>query len=221
MIQRKDSLCFMEFIRGKFETTDEEYIKRLLCGMTNYEREMILNEPFQILWNYIWLQPSVPRLTLEYEAARMKFDILMESNKLSEYINTTSSPYFESEYGFPKGRRKLKENDLTCAIREFHEETGFGEVDMHVHTDIPSFEEIFYGTNSILYRHVYYVARMTKVNSDNPQIDPENINQMREVRAVKWFNFHDTMQHIRDYNKERRDLFKMVHKRILEIQPKI
>ena len=215
MIQRKDSLCFMEFIRGKYDVSDEAYIKRLLSGMTNYERDMILNQPFQDLWNYIWLQPSIPRLTIEYEAAKVKFQTL--GTKLTEYIESTDSPYMESEYGFPKGRRKLKENDITCAVREFHEETGFAETDIHVHMDVPSYEEVFYGTNNVLYRHVYYVARMEKEDSDNPQIDPDNINQLREVRAVKWFNFQDTMEHIREYNTERRDLFQMVHNRILSL----
>ena len=28
------------------------------------------------------------------------------------------------EWGFPKGRRNLKERDRECAVREFSEETG-------------------------------------------------------------------------------------------------
>jgi 8-oxo-dGTP pyrophosphatase MutT (NUDIX family) len=216
MIQRKDSLCFMEFIRGKYETTDSEYIKKLLFGMTPSERQMILTRPFQDIWNYIWLQPSLSRLTLEFESAKTKFESIQAN--FPEYIQSTESPYEESEFGFPKGRRKLRENDLTCAIREFHEETGFAESDIYVYRDVAPFEEIFYGTNNVRYRHVYYLARMIKQDSDNPQIDPENINQMREVRAIKWFNYEQTVAHIRDYNIERKNLFAIVHKRVLEME---
>jgi 8-oxo-dGTP pyrophosphatase MutT (NUDIX family) len=212
MIQRKDSLSFMEFIRGKYDVTDEAYIKKLLSGMTHEERNKLLTLEFYNLWNYIWLQSSIPRITIEYEMAKAKFEGLNE--KLKEYINTTDSPYDESEFGFPKGRRKLKENDMVCAIREFHEETGFGEQDIRMCTDIGPFEEIFYGTNNVLYRHVYYVAQMMKLDSDDPQVDPANINQLREVRAVKWFDFDNTIAHIRDYNKERRDVFLMVHETV-------
>ena len=216
MIQRKDSLCFMEFIRGKFDPTDGEYIKKLLSGMTRDERDMILTQPFKDLWNYIWLQPSIPRLTVEFENASAKFAAL-EERALREYIETTDSPYLESEFGFPKGRRKLRENDMVCAVREFHEETGFSENDIYVHSDILPFEEVFYGTNNIRYRHVYYLARMIKQDCDDPQIDPGNINQMREVRAVRWFNYEDTVAHIRDYNTERKALFATVHELVLEM----
>ena len=47
MIQRKDSLSFMEFIRGKYDTTNIDYIKKLLTNMTISERNMILNYKFE------------------------------------------------------------------------------------------------------------------------------------------------------------------------------
>ena len=31
--------------------------------------------------------------------------------------------FAEREYGFAKGRRKMKESDMDCAVREFYEET--------------------------------------------------------------------------------------------------
>ena len=211
MIQRKDSLSFMEFIRGKYDVSDEHYIKRLMGCMTHYERSLIIECTFEQLWNHVWYQPSIPRVTVEFEHAKSKFMCLADTGKLIEYISTTDAPYTQSEHGFPKGRRKLKENDVTCAVREFSEETGFNENDIVIHDEHPPFEEIFYGTNSVLYRHVYYLARMIKDDSDNPQIDPNNINQAREVRAIEWFDYAATLDHIREYNKERRDLFNGVH----------
>jgi 8-oxo-dGTP pyrophosphatase MutT (NUDIX family) len=35
----------------------------------------------------------------------------------------TANNFLEPEWSFPKGRRKIKENDLDCAVREFCEET--------------------------------------------------------------------------------------------------
>ena len=56
MIQRKDSLSFMEFVRGKYELSNIEYIKKLLLNMTISERDMIITNTFENIWNYIWFQ---------------------------------------------------------------------------------------------------------------------------------------------------------------------
>ena len=56
MIQRKDSLSFMEFIRGKYELNNLEYIKQLLLNMTISEREMIITLNFDDIWKYLWIQ---------------------------------------------------------------------------------------------------------------------------------------------------------------------
>jgi len=50
MIQRKDSLSFMEFIRGKYEVSNLEYIKQLLMNMTISERNMIETLSFMELF---------------------------------------------------------------------------------------------------------------------------------------------------------------------------
>ena len=208
MIQRKDSLSFMEFIRGKYEPANQLYVIKLLSGMTTNERNMIQTVPFETLWNYVWYQPST-RLSQEFDAAKNKFMTIVDC--LPHLITTSVSPYDEPEWGFPKGRRRLKENDLVCAIREFGEETGFTEQDIAI-DNISPFEEVFYGTNNILYRHVYYLAQMVNPDSSNPQINPANVNQAREVRAICWFNIGETMSHIREHNTERKYLIDQVHR---------
>ena len=39
-------------------------------------------------------------------------------------INKSTTNWIETEWEFPKGRRNFQEKDLTCALREFEEETG-------------------------------------------------------------------------------------------------
>jgi hypothetical protein len=56
MIQRKDSLSFMEFIRGKYNTTDVDYLSKLLSSMTKNEINLIIDKSFEELWNYTWVQ---------------------------------------------------------------------------------------------------------------------------------------------------------------------
>ena len=221
MIQRKDSLSFMEFIRGKYELYQVDYIKRLMSAMTQSEREMLSSLDFENLWNHVWYQNCIPKQTHEFLESRKNFEKLIEGYlyngewiQMSSLLLGSPSPYTEPEWGFPKGRRHLKEPDVECAQREFSEETGIPKEDIVMDAIIP-FEEIFFGTNDVLYRHVYYVAH---TDTDHElRIDPEDLNQAREVRDVRWFHYQDTLEKIREYNHERRELFSKVNEKIIAI----
>lgn len=224
MIQRKDSLSFMEFIRGKYDVANITYIKQLLSAMTSHERMMLLKTNFEELWNHVWYQPFIPRHSNEYDHAKAKFDTLFQGFQfegatvnLFDLIHTSPSPYTEPEWGFPKGRRRLREEDVACAVREFCEETCFVSSDIQLVQDVPPFEEIFFGTNHVLYRHTYFLARF--VGSNSPMqavtVDPANVGQAREVRALQWFSYNDVLDHIRNHNQERKQLFAQAHDRVM------
>ncbi len=219
MIQRKDSLSFMEFIRGKYETTDIEYIKRLLTNMTITERQMILNNKFEDIWNYVWFQneTNINKNNKEFINSKIKFHALNENNFLKNYITSIKSIYNEQEWGFPKGRRKMRESDVDCAVREFYEETRIKKEDLILIKDIIPFEEIFFGTNGIMYKHLYYIAKLDN-KEINIKIDNDCLEQVREIRAIKWYNFNDVISHIKIYNTERIELFKFANKKIMEYE---
>lgn len=223
MIQRKDSLCFMEFIRGKYDLSNTTYIQQLFKDMTVAERHLIQTRTFQDLWNHVWYQQSVQKHTSEYNFAKTKFDALQRGVKvpgqdgtvdITHIVASTRSPsqHVEPEWGFPKGRRRIREDDVTCALREFVEETGCLASDVHLLAarKLETFEEVFFGTNHVLYKHIYYVGKMAHNGKKRIDINEKNINQVREVRAVEWFTYDDTIDHIRDHNKERKHVFKQV-----------
>ena len=56
MIQRKDSLSFMEFVRGKYNIDDDKYIIKLIEYMTDSEKKLLLTNNFEQIWNYTWCQ---------------------------------------------------------------------------------------------------------------------------------------------------------------------
>jgi 8-oxo-dGTP pyrophosphatase MutT (NUDIX family) len=222
MIQRRDSLSFMEFIRGKYELENIEYIKRLMSNMTAFERELLLVDYFDDLWNKVWYQPFIPKQTQEFLDAkdrfiklRKGFYIQNEFITMYKLLRTVETKYTEPEWGFPKGRRRLKEKDVDCAIREFCEETGFQPNELNVFENYPSYEEIFYGTNDIQYRHVYYIATLTTDPFRRIIIDPNNPHQAREVRQVAWFSAEDVLKKIREHNVERKQLFIQAHSQVL------
>jgi 8-oxo-dGTP pyrophosphatase MutT (NUDIX family) len=219
MIQRKDSLSFMEFIRGKYEINNLDYIKKLLINMTISERNMILTIKFEDIWNYVWHQPDMMcnKNNKEFINSKTKFSILNDNNFLRNYITSIKSVYNEQEWGFPKGRRKIRESDLDCAIREFYEETRIKRENLDIIVNIIPFEEIFFGTNGIMYKHLYYVAKCN--NADiSIKIDNTCLEQVREIRAIRWFNYNDVILHIKTYNMERIELFKFANKKISEYE---
>lgn len=222
LIQRKDSLSFMEFIRGKYDIHQINYICQLMSCMTHSERESLLSKSFEELWSQVWYQPNISRQINEFTIAKSKFEHLQQGVynngkivTMKSLLQISISTYTEPEWGFPKGRRRIKEDDVICAIREFCEETNFKNSDIQLVSDIKPFEELFFGTNNVLYRHIYYVAQINEDSEDTALIiDPQNINQAREVRAVKWFGYEDVIKNIRDHNQERKKLFLEAHRKI-------
>ena len=223
-IQRRDSLSFMEFIRGKYNVQDVSYICNLLAMMTQCERQQLLDCSFHTLWNQVWYQPNISKHTQEFLESKEKFEALKSGfyhNKiyvnLSLLIKSTYSQFLEPEWGFPKGRRKLREEDIDCAVREFCEETSFKKTDIEVNKTIPPSEEVFYGTNKVLYRHVYYVCAFTSSINKVGAVDPKNVQQAREVRQVRWFSYDKVLSNIRPHNKERKTLFRHAHRTICNL----
>jgi 8-oxo-dGTP pyrophosphatase MutT (NUDIX family) len=214
MIQRKDSLSFMEFIRGKYNINDILYIRQLVSAMTLNEKNLLLKKQFDDIWNYVWNQGAAANIkhTTEYIESKYKFEYLNNSNILANIINNVVHVVDqEQEWGFPKGRRKLKETEIDCALREFCEETRLTAADIQIIDGILPFEEIFFGTNNVLYKHTYYVAKVK--NNDIPiAIDQSCIEQVREVRALNWFCYDEVLQHIKLYNIERHQIIQKTHK---------
>ena len=51
MICRKNTLGYMDFIRGKYMTNDHDYIYNMITQMTEFETKQILTGNFEYIWN--------------------------------------------------------------------------------------------------------------------------------------------------------------------------
>ena len=54
MICRKDSLGYIEFLRGKYPLYNKDYIQTLVDEMTISEKERIISNSFDDLWKGLW-----------------------------------------------------------------------------------------------------------------------------------------------------------------------
>jgi 8-oxo-dGTP pyrophosphatase MutT (NUDIX family) len=199
MVRRKDSMSYMEFIRGKYELSDEAYIKRQLSNMTVTEQRLILNEEFKTLWTKLWGNGRDTE-SIEFELARDKFNTLDKKRLISE----VPSRFQEPEWGFPKGRRMRGESDVQCAMREFFEETNIPN-DAYKVLENTFLTESFIGTNNIKYKHVYYVALLKDSTVINLK-QKLTVVQRREISSVAWKTLAECRDVTRPHYVERKKM---------------
>jgi len=171
LIRRRDSIGFVEIMRGKYKIHEIDYIKQLLTGTTLAERERLLNIPFEELWVSLWgisTEQNGNAYRSEKETSKIKLETLRtgymdEATKttitLASLISSlTGDPWETPEWGFPKGRRDFRENDFQCAVREVKEETGLSNSDIIPIRNLQPIQESFFGSNKIHYCHKYFIA---------------------------------------------------------------
>jgi len=114
MICRKDTLGFMDFMRGKYSIYNKEYILNLLKEMTVEEKNRLLTKSFDSIWSELWCNnPISQQYKNEENISREKFNTLIsgimtqnETYVLDELIRISNKGenWEEAEWGFPKGR---------------------------------------------------------------------------------------------------------------------
>lgn len=227
MVQRKDSLSYIEFLRGKYGLENKKYIFKLFSNMTNNERRKISSMTFETLWKELWQISDCSAYQKEFKEAKTKFDMIKHGYFLKnddcgmyyfdlDYIlKNSQSVMDETEWGFPKGRRNINEDDFNCAFREFTEETGITLASISVVKDIKPFEEVFSGSNHVRYKHVYYLSIFND-SDEKVRFNPKNKIQCKEIKDIQWMTYEQAQAKIRKNNIERKELFKRVNQIILK-----
>lgn len=207
LICRKDSLGYVDFIRGKYPINDKRYLRNIFSEMTVDEKLNLKTKSFDEMWNGLWGKEIGIQYRGEEKSSRAKYERLKngvsidgEVHSISTLISDTPIVWGEPEWGFPKGRRNYHEKDISCALREFEEETGYNKNDTTIMQNIQPIEEIFTGSNYKSYRHKYFVANMS-----NTAV-PQNRYEDSEVSEMRWMNITEVLSHIRPYNIEKRKM---------------
>jgi len=209
MIRRKDTLGYIDFMRGKYSIYDYQYIMNMVKQMTVDEKRKLETMEFEDLWKDVW---GDEKLSNQYKTeeivSKEKFQQLKQNvyTKTGEVFNLhtlieesyRSGIWNEPEWGFPKGRRNYLEKDYECALREFTEETGYSASYLkNVHNILP-FEEIFTGSNYKSYKHKYYLMYMPYEYSI---LSTEY--EKSEVSKIEWKTCTQCIESIRPYNLEK------------------
>jgi 8-oxo-dGTP pyrophosphatase MutT (NUDIX family) len=221
LIQRKDTMGYIDFLRGKYPSNDllvknrmtrRDVRKRYIDEMTKDERERVLCKTFEEKWNSLWVNKnSRPYRNEKLGASKHYIEHYQEA---CEYINSTEPKWFFTEFSFPKGRKQLRENNQRCAQREFQEETCYTDYDYSL-LKSRTFDEKFIGTNLIPYTHIYYLARAAN-NIRMPKVDWSNQMQTGEVKNIGWFTVDQAFSLIRDYDWHKKKVLLEVYEYLLQ-----
>jgi len=214
LIQRRDSLGFVDMLRGKYSVNDLDYIRKQIAGMTDTERQKIIEKDFEDLWAEMWgSDSSETQYKKDKENSKNKLLAIREGitidlsgtrATLQSLVNEATIHWDTPEWGFPKGRRDGFESDLECAMREMFEETGILSSNVVVIHNMDTLNEIFFGSNNVHYCHKYFVVYVP--DTKDICIDEKNALMKREIGAIGWFNLNDALQKLRPENVEKREI---------------
>ena len=212
MIQRKDSLGFMDIMRGKYKLNDPLYIRKQISGMTEDERKKLETMKFDDIWHELWGSDSEnskryahDRIVSKQKLAELRSGIQTETGEkytLNDLLRQEPLLYKTPEWGFPKGRRDPYEHDIQCAFRELGEETSIMENEVIKVTNVAPLIEQFYGSNGVHYRHSYYIAQYA--GNRDISFDALNKEMVREIGNLKWMNFDEAVKILRPENQEKK-----------------
>ena len=204
LVQRRNTIGFIEFIRGKYNVIDYNYIVKLFNMMTFDEKRILrAYESFDMIRTVIGLKRE-NNYKGEYDDAKRKY-MLLKQHQNGDLVNALLDKSFTKwsspEWGIPKGRRNNKEYDIDCAVREFVEETGIKCKNINVYRNIKPIEELYTGINGVVYKHIYYIAEIKNTPEAN-----ENIIRVEkggflnyEISNIKLFSLTEAHKLIRPY----------------------
>lgn len=225
MIRKRNSFTYIEFMRAKYDLLKPEYIQKLFNHMSMYEKELVQKNKFNYLWNNLWCIKkngmTNPKNKSDFYKGIIKYNILQNGyfcNEDNEYystekfVNNSTKNYKYPEWYFPKGRRNQNESNINSAKREFMEETNIKYNEFDVIHDINNLEEVHIGTNNVTYRTIFYPAKYKYDYISQFMSNNMNKFQKQEVGDIKWLTFKEVLHMFRDYEKEKINMIKKMHK---------
>ena len=195
LVKRRNSLNYIDFIRGKYDINNLNSIINMTKFMSKDEIELLKTNNFNKLWYDLWLKNSYKKkYSDEMNKSNEKFNYL----KSIQFFDDLFSEYSSTEWEIPKGGKKYNETNINCAIREFEEETSLTKNNYKIINCVDPIHDIFIGTNNKEYRHIFYTALY-----NNNNISDENTHSNNEIDCVKWCSWNDINTIIRPYNSSK------------------
>ncbi len=210
LVNRRHSLNYIDFIRGKYNINNINEINTMCSYMSTDEISLIKTDDFNNLWKNLWLKNAYKKKYLEeMNLSKIKFNHL----KKMGLLDNIKSEYLSTEWEIPKGRKNSNETNLQCAIREFNEETSLTLNDYNIISCLDPIHDLFIGTNNKEYKHIFYTSVLNIDKDDNEYINFKN----NEIDKIKWCKWSDLTEIIRPYNSNKINILTNIFLFILNI----
>lgn len=195
----RDTIPFKEFIRG---TIDDKDMSHYVAHMSQEEKYRLLTEPFQELLDDVIVNHASRAYRNLSRAGDESFvaslakhrDILADPN-----LGLTEAPWI-----FPKGRKAETEYDVTCALREFEEETHIPSSGISIYNDVQPLEEIYTGLDGKLYKTVYFLGQIDySIFQDASEsirskflVSIKRTSLSDEIAKIKWLPYQEAVDRL-------------------------
>jgi len=192
-VNRKDSVCYADLVRGRYDIRNYILLENLLTRITIDEFNKLKCNDFEQIWKDLWLVEEID-YNYEYKNSLHKYtELLKIINIYNDYKRV-----IETEWELPKGKQNRNESYHDAAFRELEEETNINKDDYEIIENISPIIETFVGEDNVKYQNIYYVGICNETK--NLKINKDNKNQINEIKNIGIFTKSEALQKIRDYN---------------------
>ena len=243
MIRRKDTLGFIDFLRGKYSTQDKQYIINMMIQMTDAEKENLLNLDFDALWSGLWENNDPQLYKVEEENSRAKFQYLKYKIVTIAPTKTTSKPKNKITYFSSNDYSNSEISELASLINESNEfatwiepEWGFPKgrrnyLEKDYQCALREMtEETGYTVNDMIniknllpFEEVFigsnYKTYKHKYYLMYMKYEDSLVNDnfdSAEISLMQWKTYQECMDTIRPYNSEKKELITRIENTLLK-----
>ena len=153
LFRRRNTVEYELLIRGCFHMSQ---LYDLLSLISQDERERILNNEWEDLWEDMWINPEAGSYQSVTARSKRHFPKVKEVLQLLDEHLVLK--ILERSFIFPKGRPEPKESGWEAALREAQEETRHSYKEGSLYFNSPIVQH-FIGSDNNPYTDAYYVWR--------------------------------------------------------------
>lgn len=246
MIRRKDTLGYVDFMRGKYSIYNKDYIMNMIKQMTNQEKEGILTLPFKTLWHNLWGDTASneayhsEELVSQDKLAALRQGINVSSKKddtfhlpsfLEEELefNNNSSDAFSLQTMIEESNKEQTWTEAEWGFpkgrRNYQEKDydcavrEFCEETGYEPSDLIPLVNVFPFEEIFTgsnYKSYKHKYYLTYMKYENSV--RSHIIQPSEISCAKWKSYEECMESIRYYNLEKKQILTQIHQ-MLEQTP--
>jgi len=187
IVHKRFTYAYSDFVCGFYDETNMSTVQKLLNEMSAEELVDVYSLNFRHMWYKVWLKAEGEMI---FAKKQMKFysNFVNNPEKQAQFksmIEKTRRPHGDPLWEFPKGRKRDRESELLCAVREFTEETRIDKRCYFLYDDV--FRYTSFVQDGCRYNYKFYLALAgDKLSSLETMKNFPSISC--EVNDIQWAN---------------------------------